>query len=51
MDVIRRLCEGQDSDTKRIIMAAYYRGVAEALKSGPKIDTRQLPAFLKHQAD
>lgn len=48
------LCRGQDREARRRILAAYYLGAADALKTPPglpKIDTRQLPDFLKRQAE
>ena len=54
MDTLRRLCEGQNSDTQRKILAAYYRGCADGLKvprERPRTDTRQLPTMLRNQAD
>ena len=54
MDTIKLLCRGQTRDARRRILAAYYLGAAAALRSPPArptIDTRRLPAFLKHQAD
>lgn len=54
MDAIRKLCEGQNRQTRQRILAAYYLGAAAALKSPPrlpKIDTRRTPIFLKRQAD
>ena len=54
MDTIKTLCDGQTAATRRRILAAYYMGAADGLKSHPrrpKIDTRQIPAFLKRQAD
>ena len=32
MDTIRRLCEGQNRQTRRRILAAYYRGAIDALE-------------------
>ncbi len=54
MDRIRTLCRGQNREATRRILAAYYLGIADALKSPsrlPKVDTRQLPDFLKRQAE
>ncbi len=54
MDRIRMLCRGQDREARRRILVAYYMGTADALKTLPwlpKIDPRQLPDFLKKQAE
>ena len=32
MNTIKTLCDGQSRATRRRILAAYYRGVADALK-------------------
>ena len=50
MDTIRRLCEGQDSETRRRILAAYYHGAAAALKAGSK-RPETMPALLRNQAE
>jgi len=50
MDTIRTLCEGQDAATRRRILAAYYTGAADAVKSPPKRQ-KDLPAMLRNQAD
>jgi len=50
MDMIRRLCEGQDRETRQRIMAAYYHGAAAALKAGPKLP-ETMPTLLRNQAE
>lgn len=50
MDTIKKLCQGQNAVTRRRILAAYYTGVADAIKSPPKRQ-KDLPAMLRNQAD
>ena len=50
MDTIKRLCEGVNPVTRRLILAAYYRGCADGLKVAPCLPAR-VPIMLKNQAD
>ena len=54
MDPIRTLCDGQNRQARRRILAAYYIGAAAALKSPPalpKTDTGHTLMFLQNQAE
>jgi len=45
MDTIRTLCEGQNAETRRRILAAYWIGAAEGFKA------RVPPEGIRPQAD
>ena len=50
MDTIKTLCQGQDAATRRRILAAYYRGISDALKARGTALKRDV-ALLRNQAD
>jgi len=50
MDGIRMLCEGQNREARRRIMAAYYLGAADGLKVPRGTPKTDIP-LLRHQAN
>lgn len=50
MDTIKKLCEHAGPETRRLILAAYYRGYADGLRSPHETIDSDL-TMLKNQAD
>lgn len=50
MDTIKKLCEGVNPVTRRLILAVYYRGCADGLKVRAEMPASDL-IMLKNQAE